>query len=200
MVTGFVLAGGRSTRMGRDKAFLRVGRRTLVEHVAQRLRPSVTRLTVIGSAANAERLRAIAAPGEPVLEDVRPERGPLMGVYTGLMAAADPVAVFVPCDMPWVEPELVARLVAACAAGAAAAASVVPDDGWHPFPLAVRTVAARAAGALLDADRGAMRGFLDAVDARVLTIEESWLRRSFLNLNTPADLAALERDALAPGR
>ena len=198
MLTGYILAGGNSSRMGRDKAFLPAGKVTLVELVAARLRPLVEDLHVIGHAGNVERLRALAPPvGPVVLEDFRPGCGPLMGVYTGLMHAVTPLSVFVPCDMPWVQPGLIDLLAAACVDGAEVAACEVPGDGWHPFPLVCRSAALRTVGGLLDRDRRALRDLLATPGARVLTVSEPDLCRSFLNLNTPADHARLVADAHA---
>jgi molybdopterin-guanine dinucleotide biosynthesis protein A len=184
--------------MGQDKAFVAVGGGALVELVAARLRPLVEELHVIGHAENIARLRAFDPPvGRSVLEDLRPECGPLMGVYTGLMHAQTPLCVFVPCDMPWVQPGLIDRLAGACVDGAEVAASEVPDDGWHPFPLVCRASALATVGGLLARDRRALRDLLSAPGSRVLTVTEPDLCRSFLNLNSPADLDRLVADAYA---
>ena len=88
MITGFVLAGGASTRMGQDKAFLPFGASTLIESIILRIRPWVTRLCLIGSRANEHRLRDLNAG--TTLIDGEPGCGPLMGIYTGLMHSETP--------------------------------------------------------------------------------------------------------------
>ncbi len=196
MVTGYVLAGGRSTRMGSDKAFMPVGDRPLVELVIERLRPSVGRLVMIGNAHNAARLRAVYGPPSvhAVLTDLVPDRGPLMGLYTGLMHTGTDLNVFVPCDMPWVDPRVLARLRQACDARTDVVASSTPDRRIEPFPLICRRAACRDVGRLLDEGAWAVQALLDRPRARLVPIHDPELRRGFTNVNTPADQAQLHAD------
>src|SRR5581483_2489482 len=94
-MTGFVLAGGLSRRMGADKALLRHEGATFVERVSQRLRPLVRRAVVIASERNAPSLRALAL--DEVIVDLKPGLGPLMAVFTALMRTDTPLNLFVPC-------------------------------------------------------------------------------------------------------
>src|SRR5581483_2017370 len=112
-MTGFVLAGGRSLRMGRDKALLDYDGRTFVERVTERLRPLARRVTVVANAQNAEALRSL--PLDEVIVDLVAGQGPLMGVFTALMRTETPLNLFVPCDMLWVDSELVELLSVHCA-------------------------------------------------------------------------------------
>jgi molybdopterin-guanine dinucleotide biosynthesis protein A len=196
-VTGVILAGGQSTRMRRDKAFVPLEGIPLVLRVANRLRASVESLLVVGHAGNVAALRDLPFGGGTIVEDLRPECGPLMGVYTGLMRAETARCIFVPCDMPYVHPHLVDRLVAACGTLADVVGSEVPGDGIQPFPLAIHVRAARAVGAQLDAGRGSLRDLLTGPHGRLLVVDDPLLAQSFANFNTPADLAGADRDAVA---
>jgi molybdopterin-guanine dinucleotide biosynthesis protein A len=93
-VEGFVLAGGRSSRMGQDKALLAVGGRTLVEIALDKLR-SVGLATPRIAAARSD-LSSYA----PVVPDLHPGCGPLSGIEAALEATAQPLNVFLPVDMP----------------------------------------------------------------------------------------------------
>ena len=197
MVTGFILAGGASSRMGREKAWLPVGQRPLIELVIQRLRPQVQRLLIVANARNAclfERL-----PVEEVLIDVKPAHGPLMGIYTGLMHTQTPLNLFVPCDMPWVEGRLSDRLVQACRDGVEFVASRHPLEGIQPFPLACHVKGCQTLGALLDQRALSLQALFHHPRSRLVSIEEPDLWRSFMNVNTIADYAKLTDDtALTP--
>ena len=193
-VTGFVLAGGRSSRMGRDKAFLPVGSRRMIELVIQRLRPSVERLAVLGSAVNIGRLRRL--PVEAAFVDVRPHRGPLMGVYTGLLYTETPWNVFVSCDMPWIDGRLIERLMAASGGAFPMVAARHPLEGLQPFPLVCHASACRAVGALLDRGERSLQALLSGPGARLVRIEEPELWRSFTNVNTAADYHRVLRDQI----
>ena len=198
-ITGFILAGGQSSRMGRDKALLRVGSpahrslsvggQTLLELVMQRLAPCVQRVVVIGNAHNARRLEALS--NAPVLIDLAPDAGPLMGVYTGLMHTETPLSLFVSCDMPWIESRLIERLTAAAGLGTKVIASLHPCEGIQPLPLLCHASARRNVGALLDRGARSLQALLEIPRARLVRIEEPALWRAFTNVNTPADYAKL---------
>ena len=192
MMTGYILAGGQSVRMGRDKAFLPVGSQTLIEIVIRRLRPCVDRLIVLGHARNASRLRAL--PVDDVLTDVAPGCGPLMGIYTGLMHTNTPLNVFVSCDMPWLEPRVIDRLVDGWRERIDSVAGVHALEGIQPFPLVCHTNVCRRVGVLLDRGERSLKSLLSHPCARLIAIEEPELRRSFTNINTVADYAKLQED------
>ena len=197
MVTGFVLAGGKSSRMGRDKAFLPIGSRPLIELVVQRLRPCVERMVIIGHAHNVQRLRD-ALSADAVVTDVQPGYGPLMGIYTGLMHTETPLNVFVPCDMPWIEWRLVELLLSSCRGDVEAVASLHPLEEVQPFPLICHVRACRAIGALLDRGERSLQSLLHQPRTQLVKIEEPGLWRSFTNVNTLADYAKLSEAAVAP--
>ena len=104
---GLILAGGRSRRMGTDKAFVPLAGRPLLSHVIERLAPQVEALAISSNAPAAR----FAAFGLPVLPDVFGGfRGPLAGIHAGLRAFPDAVVVSVAVDLPRLPRDLVARL------------------------------------------------------------------------------------------
>lgn len=198
-LTGVILAGGQSMRMGRDKAWLPIGPHTLIELVIKRLRPHVERVFVIGNARNAGALHTFLRHErrlvEGVLTDLKPGFGPLMGVFTGLMASDTRLNLCVPCDMPWVESRLIERLVLACHEGAEAAAGRHPFDGIQPFPLLCDVKACKTIGALLERGERSLQALLRQPNVSLVTVEEPELWRSFTNVNTAADYARLSDEA-----
>lgn len=124
-ITGLVLAGGAARRMGgRDKGWIEFRGRPLVEHVIARMRPQVATL-MISANRSLERYRAL---GLPVLVDddggVEPFPGPLAGWLTALRACKTPWIACAPCDAPFLDLSLVARLADSLGASRAAAAYV----------------------------------------------------------------------------
>lgn len=99
---GFVLAGGKSSRMGRDKATLAFEGRPLVEHALEKLRPFCANVSIVG---NREDLRRFA----PVAREDRLECGPGAGLEAGVAASTTPWAIFVPVDAPLVPRQLLRR-------------------------------------------------------------------------------------------
>src|SRR5215475_579971 len=120
-VSGVILAGGQSRRMGGSpKALIRFDERPLVQHIAERVATVLPDCLVV---TNSPELYGFL--GLPMVGDVFPEGGSLGGIYSGLAAASSDAALCVACDMPFLSAPLVAYL-----AGRAAEADVViPDAG-----------------------------------------------------------------------
>jgi molybdopterin-guanine dinucleotide biosynthesis protein A len=169
-----ILAGGSSTRMGRAKADLRLGRRTLLGHA-----------------------RALAAelglPCRVQSQDDTPGQGPLGGVATALRRTPAKRVLFLGCDMPFLTAELTQRVLAVEAE--AVFASVKGTVGF-PFALSpgvLPKVEAQLAAGRRSLQRLAVR--LRARRIRVLAAEAPQLQ----NLNTPADLAEAIKTAACLG-
>lgn len=101
-VTGVVLAGGGSTRMGTGKAALTIAGEPLLRRVVRQLRAALTEVIVIGP-----RDLADLVPDVMVLGDTRPGMGPLGGMETALRSVSTAYIFTVACDMPFLEPFLV---------------------------------------------------------------------------------------------
>lgn len=188
-ITGVILAGGRGSRMGgRDKGLLTLDGTPLIERLIERLRPQVDALLI---SANRNQAR-YAAYGYPVLADADDAyAGPLAGLAAALAHIDTPYALTVPCDAPFLPPDYAARMLQAHQA--ADAALTVAGDGQRLQP--VYCLAARSLAPDLDA-------YLRAGQRRA----ETWIRRQafveadfsdledmFVNLNTPAQWAALQQ-------
>lgn len=105
--TGFVLAGGASRRMGRPKALLVLNGETMVERQLRVLRSVTRRALVVGWPSNVPWPAKIKnLSGVHRLPDSQPGTGPLGGIYTGLTHSMSEFNLFIGCDMPFVEPEL----------------------------------------------------------------------------------------------
>lgn len=111
-----ILAGGMSTRMGRDKARLRFGRRTLLGHVR----------------AAAE---ATGWPVRVVRKDLVPRCGPLGGIYTALKSTRAEAVLFLACDMPFVSEKLLKSVVSKLGRDWPAAFAVTDDGAGFPFAI-----------------------------------------------------------------
>ena len=179
-MTGLVLAGGRSSRMGQDKAVLRLGGRRLVDIVVGILTPVCSEVFVAAGD------RAI-----PEL-DVRQIRdggdaGPLGGIVAGLAAASTDLVAVVAVDMPFADGSLLVRLAEQWVDEVA----VVPRTGERLQPL--HAVYAKHAQRPLNASlrrgqRSPAHALID-LGARVVAVDDD---RFAHNVNRAADLAALE--------
>lgn len=188
-----ILCGGKSSRMGRDKATLPFGPECMLQRVVRLVSEVVPPVSIVVVAAPSQVLPDLPAAVR-VARDERQDRGPLEGLAAGLRALAGQVdAVYATsCDVPLLVPAFVARMFDLLGEHQIA----VPRDGEHHHPLAAvyRASVLPAVQKLLDADRLRPRFLFDEVDTREVPVEE--LRRidptlsTLENLNRPGDYRA----------
>ena len=197
-VTGWtlgILAGGRSTRMGRDKADLLLDGRTLIAHAAHRLAPPGVPVRV------ATRPDGPGRDGPfPALIDPLPGAGPLAGMLALLEGAPTPWVLVVACDQPLLPPDLGARLVGS--AGDAQAVALELGGETQPLPLLLsRELAGAIRGRLLEGGRRALSA-LDSGRVRRLSFEGLWPTLEGVpvvaNVNRPEALAAVRAALRCP--
>jgi molybdopterin-guanine dinucleotide biosynthesis protein A len=189
-VTAVVLVGGRSRRMGRDKALLvpgGPGGRTLTGLVLDALAPAASHALLAG--------RALPGLDVPAVADQYSEAGPLAGVASALAAVRTDLALVAACDMPSIVAALPLLLVDRARAEPAAAAVMCRGDlGLEPLLSVWRP--ALALPALEQALRDGVRALRDAIGRlprAIVLAPEEWRRvdaegASFRNWNTPDDL------------
>jgi molybdenum cofactor guanylyltransferase len=102
-VTGVVLAGGKSRRMGEDKRFLTVGGAALLDRCVVAMREQFSEVLII----TAQDSLPLEGRGCPVYQDLIAQCGSLGGLYTGLRMASHGRVFVVACDMPFLKPELI---------------------------------------------------------------------------------------------
>ena len=109
---GIILAGGRSQRMGTNKALLPLpgqASETFLAHLVSTLSPLCAELLIV--ARDPAQFAHVALPETRLVFDEKPGGGPLMGLYSGLNAMQAPTALVVAVDMPFVQPALLAFLL-----------------------------------------------------------------------------------------
>jgi molybdopterin-guanine dinucleotide biosynthesis protein A len=197
LITGIILAGGRSSRMGKNKALLPLpGNQTVtfVEHLASLLAPCCADVLVV--ARDQAHAAGYILPGVRVVYDKMPGYGPLIGLYSGLGEIHTQQALVVAVDMPFVHPPLLSFLISQ--------AQALPQDALlvplvNNVPQVLLAVYPRSVLPLIEdrikQGRRDPRGLLET--APVHYIEEAQLRRvdpqfrSFININTPGELEEL---------
>ena len=163
-LTGFVLAGGASRRMGRPKAELILGGRTMLERQTRRLGKLAGRVAVVGFQPDGGKDFDVA-----LFRDLVPGRGPLGGIYTGLVQTRTEYNLFLGCDMPFVNRRLLSYLVR-CAMAASADATVPEScDGRLQTLCAVYRRRARwAVRASLAAGNNKLSSFFRKVECEII--------------------------------
>jgi molybdopterin-guanine dinucleotide biosynthesis protein A len=190
-VGGIVLCGGQSSRMGRPKAWLDLGGEPMLRRVVGRLGQAVAPVAV--AAAAGQELPQLPQDVR-IVRDLQPDRGPLQGLAMGLQALAGLAdAAFVcGCDVPFLRPPFVRRLIALLDRHAACAPCV--GGLLQPLAAVYRLEVAEVAWRLLAEDRLRTAALLEAVATRVVGPEEladvDPQLESLRNLNTPEDYQA----------
>lgn len=191
--TAFILAGGKSTRMGVDKAFLDFDGRTLLARALELARSLTPEVRIVG---RQEKFARFA----PVVEDVFPNCGPLSGIHAALRISPAELNLMLAVDMPFLPPAFLEYLISH-ARNAPGALVVVPlcDGRWQPLCAIYRREFAEAAERALRAGRNRIDLLFDLVKIRVIEDDELKLAgfspTIFRNLNTPKELEAIRRRA-----
>jgi molybdopterin-guanine dinucleotide biosynthesis protein A len=170
MIAGLVLAGGRSSRFGSDKAAALLEGRPLLDWALDALRPHCGALAVSGPGGLAD------APGDP--------DGPLSGIKAGLIWAREIGAshlATLPCDVPKVPADLIPRLAAIDAPVVSARTS----EGPQPLCALWSVEVLEALMAELAQGHPSVQALQTLLGGRTVLFEAAW---AFANINTPADL------------
>lgn len=187
-VTVQIMLGGKSTRMGRDKALVTLGGRTLLQLAVERWRDYGGGIQLsVGSAQRA----ALAPEGIPAVADVYADRGPLGGLHAGLLACRTEYLLLVAVDSPFVTCELADRLVEAAEELGCDACVYVLDGRTQPLFALYRVGCSAAAEDLIQTGKNGMNALLDRVRThRIAAPDGSFFR----NLNTPEELLRAEEE------
>ena len=188
-VTAFILAGGKSTRMGADKAFVMLDGRTLLDRALELARSVTSDVRIVG---DPEKFAAFA----PVVEDVYRGCGPLGGIHAALRSSQAELNAMLAVDLPFLSPALLRFLVKRAQNSSETVTVPRSGAGLQPLCAIYRREFADAAEQALCAGRYKIDSLFEA---NALVIEENELesagfsQQMFRNLNTPQDVA--ESDA-----
>ena len=188
-ITGLILAGGLSTRMGgRDKGLQLLEGRPMITHIIERLQPQVGSLLI-----NANQNQAYELFGLPIIADVISNFvGPLAGLHAGLSHCSTPYLLSVPCDCPFLPTDLARRLSdTLMSSGADIAYAITINQNQtehHPvFCLLKRGVIVGLAEYLSEGGRKVLSWVSSQAHVQVVFDDHS----AFLNINTPDDLKTI---------
>ncbi len=189
-ITIAVLAGGESRRMGQDKAALMWQGQTLLERIVQTAQQVAPRVLVVGRA----RPASGALDFVPFLPDAQPGEGPLRGLEAALHFAGRAGVLAVACDMPLLSADALRWLLAQASVAAPGAEGLaVRNSGqWEPlFSVYGAACLPRVRERLAQGQRSLHR----LIDSGGFAAAEAppWVGAQLVNVNTPADLAALPR-------
>lgn len=182
-LTGFILVGGKSSRMGTDKSRLQLGDRTFTERIAATLATVTGDVGVVGGADN-----QLSLKNTP---DVFPGWGALGGIHAALANCPTEWTIIVACDLPFVTPDLLKRLIH-MRSGFEAVAPLQANGYLQPLCALYRVEPCLSrAEQLINSGERRPLALLDLVKTRVVQFEElsdlTDADHFFDNINTPDD-------------
>lgn len=183
-LAAFILAGGKSSRMGRDKAFLDLDGRTLLDRALALAKNVTDDVRIVGE-------KTKLAGLENVVEDLYPNCGPLGGIHAALTSSTAELNLMLAVDMPFMEPRFLEYLISTARQSQATVAVPRAGGGLQPLCAVYRLWFTELAERALRAGRNKIDRLFPPAHTRVL--EEDELKHAgfavemFRNVNTPAD-------------
>lgn len=175
----YILTGGRSSRMGRDKALLPFHGQTLVEWIAAQAGQAASQVFLVGAPQRYAHLPI------PCLDELHPDQGPLSGIEAALRHAPPGWALILACDMPAVTPALLCGLFSAAQDSSAhIVAAAAPRRPPEPLCAAWHTRALPAVQAALAQRRLKVRDLFSELEVLHYPVHSESLTK---NVNAPED-------------
>ena len=183
-VTAFVIAGGKSIRMGKDKAFLEFKGRILLARALELAAVVTEDVRIVGDP------RKFAAFGR-VIEDIYRERGPLGGIHAALKSSAAELNLMLAVDLPFMQSNFLKYLISVARETRAWVTVPRASDGLQPLCAVYRREFAKIAEQSLAQGKNKIDALFAEVDTKILGPEEvseaGFSAEMFRNLNTPEE-------------
>lgn len=187
-LTAFILAGGKSTRMGSDKAFVMLDGRTLLARALELARSVTGEVRIVGDPAKFSKFAA-------VVEDIFPNCGALAGIHAALLSSPTELNLILAVDVPFVSPALLQYMLERARNSASATVTVAHSGGnWQPLCAIYRRNFAEAAEQSLRTSHYKIDKLFAATSTQKIPEEElkaaGFPPEMFRNLNTREELEA----------
>lgn len=187
--TGYILSGGKSSRMGEDKAFLKIREKTFLENAAGILKPVCHQTKVVINQSQANFFSSLAK-NVSVVFDCFENRGALGGVQAALKDCSTEFAIILAIDLPLVTSRAIETLreIITQKKGCAAVVPVQPDGRLQPLCAVyrVKDCLPMSEEILAKTEKASMRDFLETINYQKISAE-MFDESSFENINFPAD-------------
>jgi molybdopterin-guanine dinucleotide biosynthesis protein A len=187
-ITGIILAGGKNSRMGVNKAFLPIDGIRLIEKTLNIYRQIFNEIIIVTN----DPLAYIEFADAAIVTDIYKDKGPAGAIYTGLFYAKNSYAFVSACDMPYLNKDFILYMID----HRGRYDIIVPElpEGFQPLHALYSRNCLFAMKRMIDSDELKITGLYK--EGRILRITEEKIKpfekdgRLFLNLNTPEDLKA----------
>ncbi|MFH1799041.1 MAG: molybdenum cofactor guanylyltransferase [Candidatus Omnitrophota bacterium] len=191
-ISAAILAGGKNSRMGKDKAFIRINGVTLVQKTVTQLRRIFKEVVIV---TNSPRKYEPYKKHALIVTDIIKNKGPLSGIHSALSQITHKSVFFVACDMPFLHNDMIERLLIYFNNNECDA--LVPKIGTRIEPLHA-IYKTRLKGNLeyflKNSKNYSVRNFLQTVNTKYMELEDVLVNRHiFKNINSPSDLKNIKK-------
>jgi molybdopterin-guanine dinucleotide biosynthesis protein A len=185
-ITGIILAGGKSKRIGTDKGFLRLNDKPFVQYSIDALKPLVSKLIIVSNNADYDVF------GIERMEDKVANAGPVAGIYSGLEASSSEYNLILSCDIPLITSEILQRLIDNIDE-THDIIQVVSDGKSMPLIALYKKQVAKTFHNLLQNDERRLRIAVNNCEVKNVVLEEHQLKHT-INVNTQTEYKAVENE------
>jgi len=186
-MTSAILAGGRSSRMGKDKALLEINGKKLVQRVHDKVKNLFAETILI-----ANKPDALTFLNVPIFPDIIANLGPLGGIYTALKNSSYPQCFVIACDLPFIQEELIHYLCKN--AGGYDIFSIDFGRGVEPLCAVYHQDCIKMIENRIGLKRYKVSDFFDSVHVKIKQVPKGQFASSYdlFNINTPEDVEKAE--------
>lgn len=188
-IQAYILAGGKSSRMGTEKGLVTLLGKPFIKHIIDTIKTITPHITIV---ANSDHYNAT---GYPVIADIIKDKGPLSGIYTGLTYSEFANNLFVSCDMPLINYDLIDFLISQI--NSAHNATVVSHIGkTEPLCGVYSKSALPIIKSLLETNQLSVHNALTHLSTQRIdvSLQPFYTKNIFFNINSPVELKQLEEE------
>ncbi|MBT8272319.1 MAG: molybdenum cofactor guanylyltransferase [Bacteroidia bacterium] len=182
-ITGIILAGGKSSRMGTDKGLMLLHGKTFIEHIIQALKPTVDEIIIVANNDEYDRF------GETRIDDLIQDSGPLAGLFSGLKRSKTDLNLVLSCDVPFITTRVL-RIVTDAASDDFEIIQAVYKNESLPHIGLYRKKCMVKSKELLDQGEKRLRSLARHFKTKDLHIDEVY-EKNIQNINTLQELKSL---------
>ena len=183
-ITGIILAGGKSSRMGTDKGFLMLNNKPFVQYSIDAVKPLVSEIIIVSDNSDYDvfRLKRI--------NDITKDAGPVSGIYSGLEASKTEYNLILSCDIPFINSEVLQKLIDAVDEPSEIIQAQSEGKTMPLIALYKRTIKDKFKS-FLEQDERRLRVAIEACQYKNVVLDEAH-QNSTLNVNTKEDFKQIE--------
>lgn len=188
-IPAYILAGGKSTRMGTEKGLVELQGKAFISHIIDVLSPVTKEINIISNN------RAYEQFGYPLIPDLIKEKGPMAGIYTGLLHSKEEFNLFLSCDIPLINEKLLLHLITK-AQEKNQTTVIQHKELIEPLCAVYKRSELPLINELIEKNELSVRRTLQVLNTQYLQIEKEdfYHERMFSNINSKEELEQLEKE------